>query len=873
MTEPGPRWARALRLCERRGTQREDRHATAPTRPHRRPIPDGRETAVAEPLSPVAPTRTDPPEHDAHSAVAGRRTTAGLFAVTLATLAFQILLTRIFSVTLWYHFAFLAVSLAMLGMTAGAIFVFLSPQRFPADRLHARLAQSAAIFALSTCASLLVHLNLPVETDGSWASILAVAVTCVVFFIPFTASGICVTLALTRFPQRVGALYAADLVGAALGCLSVVAVLGFTDGPTAVVASGWIAAIGAALFASESATAKSTQRGSVAIAGVLGVFVLVNSVLVANQAGLLRVTWTKSYTGATKSPERPLLERWNSHSRIAVSGNPEQPRTPFGWSFSPKRPDGLDLPQLDLDIDASAFTVLTRFDGALEPLEFLRYDVTNLAHYLRDDADVLVIGAGGGRDVLSALVFEQQSVLGVEVNRNILDIVHGDFGDFTGHLDRHPKVHFANDEARSFVARSADHFDVIQISLIDSWAATGAGAFVLTEHSLYTVEAWQTFLEHLKPGGLLTVTRYYFPKNPGTAYRLVALAARALEELGVQNPRQHIALVWLPSPLGSMCTILVSPDPLSATDLSRLDAAVERLDFGFLLTPDRAHDEVLARVSGGGDLQAFFDGFPLDIEPPVDDRPFFFLMLRLRDVLNQEAAGTLGVAQFNMRAISTLGALLGSVTLLTLLCVVAPVALRSGLGIARDAAPWLLVFAGIGVGFMMIEISQMERLIVFLGHPTYALTVVLFVLLLGSGLGSLTTSGVADAAIARSGALRFGSLLLALMLFGFATPWVTETFRSAGTPVRVAASVAILFPIGFLMGMPFPLGLRAATAGGARDLTPWLWGVNGAMGVFASVLAIAVALSAGITTSFWVGFAAYGVAALGWLWATRATTS
>jgi spermidine synthase len=802
---------------------------------------------------------------------AGASTLAGLFLVTLATLAFQVLLTRIFSVTMWYHFAFLAVSLAMLGMTAGAILVFLAPGRFPQARVQRRMAQSALVFAGAIVASLLVHLALPVRTDGSWGATASLAATCAVFFAPFTASGVCVCLALTRFPSRVGSLYAADLVGAAVGCLSVVALLSQTDGPTAVVAVASLAALGAAAFA-RADRAAGLRRGALGAAAGLLVFALASGGLAGEGGGLLRVRWQKSHTGLAVESPPPLLERWNSHSRIRVWGDPVAPRAPFGWSFSPALPAGYALPQLDLDIDASAYTVLTRFDGSLAPLRFLEYDVTNLAHHLRSDADVLVIGAGGGRDVLSALVFGQASVLGVEVNADILDVVHGVYGDFTGHLDRHPRVRFVSDEARSFVARLEDRFDVIQISLIDSWAATGAGAFVLTEHSLYTVEAWRSFLEHLKPGGILTVTRFYFPENPATAYRLVGLAVRALEAQGVAEPREHIALAWLPARPGSMCTLLVSADPLTAHDLDRLEALVARLGFEIVLSPRRAANEVFARVAAGGDLSGFYAGFPLDISPPVDDRPFFFHMLRLRDILAGREGRHHGLAEFNRRAVSTLGTLLASVALLTLACVIVPVALRSELGAARAAAPWLLVFAGIGIGFMMVEISQMERLIVFLGHPTYALTVVLFVLLLASGLGSLATGRVGGERLARAGRSRFAALLVALALFGAATPAVTAALRAGETPVRVLASVALLLPIGFLMGMPFPLGLRAASAAGPRgaELTPWLWGVNGAAGVLASVLAIAVALSFGISVSYWCGVGAYAVAGLGWLWATRA---
>ncbi len=819
-------------------------------------------------MSTVAADAGASPETPASAPDAGHASLVGLFLVTLATLAFQVLLTRIFSVTLWYHFAFLAVSLAMLGMTAGAIGVFLWPGRFPAPKLHARMAQSSLCFAGAIVFSLLVHLHLPVRTDGSWSAIAALVITCIVFFIPFTASGVCVTLALTRFPEKIDRLYAADLIGAGIGCVAVVVLLEVTDGPTAVIATAVLATLGAWSFARAAPSVGPERRAAAAGAVVTALFVLGNTWLVYQQAGLLRVRWAKSWTGAAISTPRPLLERWNSHSRIRVWGDPEAARTPFGWSLSPAMPAGFDLPQLNLDIDASAFTVLTRFDGSLEPLGFLEYDVTNLAHHLRPNAKVLVIGAGGGRDLLSALYFDQTSVLGIEVNADILDVVHGVYGDFTGHLDRHPKLRFANDEARSYVARLDERFDIIQISLIDSWAATGAGAFVLTEHSLYTVEAWKSFLEHLSPRGVLTVSRYYFPHNPATAYRLTALAVQALEELGVSSPREHLALVWLPADQGSMCTLLVSASPFSAADLRKLDAVVERLQFEMVLSPEHAVDDVFARVAAGGDLVDFFAEFPLDITPSVDDRPFFFHMLRLRDFFAREQVGGQGLVQFNLRAVSTLGTLLATLALLTILCIVVPISLRSELGSLRTAAPWLLIFAGIGVGFMMVEISQLERLIVFLGHPTYALTVLLLVLLLSGGLGSLTTGRVSSSSLAVSGRVRFAVLMVALALFGALVPPVTELLRASETPIRVAASVGLLFPVGFLMGMPFPLGLRAATDAGRGDLTPWLWGVNGATSVLASVLAIAVALSFGISTSFWVGVASYGIASLGWLWAT-----
>jgi SAM-dependent methyltransferase len=812
-------------------------------------------------------TQTRPGERP----VARPSTYLGLFLVTLATLAYQILLTRIFSVTIWYHFAFLAISIAMLGMTIGAVAVYLLPETFTPARVHRQLAASAFGFALTSVGSLVFHLGLPVATDGSAGSVLAIALTCVVIAIPFTASGVCVALALTRFPARAARLYAVDLGGAALGCLALVVLLRVTDGPTAVVAVAALAA--AAAFSFERANPPGPLRAALgASALAIAAFAIGHALLVQQQRPLLRIGWGV-VDGRSVEVARPLFEGWNTHSRIRVFGSPNERVRPFGWGMSPTLPDSVRTRQLFLDIDSGALTVLTAFDGSLPPLDYLRYDITNLAHHLRRDADVLVIGSGGGRDVLSALVFGQASVTALEVNRTILDVVHRRFGDYTGHLDRNPKVRFVHDEARSWVARSEERFDVIQISLIDSWAATAAGAFVLTENALYTVEGWKTFLEHLRPGGILTVTRDYLPENPATAHRLTALASAALRELGAEAPREHLALAYLHPAHArgpNMGTILVSRDPFSAADLAALDRTLATLRFVPALTPRLAVSDTFRRIAEGRDGADLFASLPLDVSPSRDDRPYFFHMLRFRDVFDPELRESHGMASFNLRAVALLGILLVTVTGLTLAFVIVPLLLRRPPAHPRTLLPWLLVFSGIGAGFMLVEISQMQRLTVFLGHPVYALSVVLFSLLLFGGVGSFTTQGIPEAALPRAAAVRFAGLLAALAAFGWLTPLATSAFEAAATPVRILASVALLAPIGFLMGMPFPIGIHAASRdANASATTPWLWGVNGSTSVVASVLAVVIAMSAGISAAFWTGLACYGVAAAGLAWALR----
>ena len=781
-------------------------------------------------------------------------TYAGLGVVALATLMYEIILTRIFSVTMWYHFAFVAVSVAMFGMTVGAVVVYVAPRWFREARLFFHLGLSAFLFGVSVVVTFLFLLFRPFGTDISLFTVPGTVLTYALIGVPFVFSGICVCLALTRFPGHVASLYAVHLIGAAIGCLIVLLVLGAKDGPTAIILVGSLGCMGARLLL-------VGLRTSLRVAALFlaGVFALTASVLERPaQEGTpqLRLSWVK---GKRVGPL--VYEKWNAFSRITVLENPALLGAPFGWGLSSTYQPTHRVEQLTLQIDGTAGTVLTRFDGDVKPLEHLKYDVTNIAHYLRGNGRILVVGVGGGRDILSALLFRQRAVVGVEINEDILATLNGRFGDFTGHLERRPDVTFVNDEARSWMARVPDRFDIIQVSLVDTWAATAAGAFTLTESALYTVEAWGTFLDRLTDRGVLSVSRYLVSSRPDEAYRLTSLARAALMRRGVADPRAHLAIVrhMSPGPVSravpsaGVATILVSPSPFSRQDLDTLEATARTLRFDILLSPRQAADETFGTLASPGDLDGFLAAFPVNVAAPTDDRPFFFHMMRLRDALRRA-----GSDDVNHQAVTVLGSLLVTVVSLTLVCIVVPVTLTAGRGQRQGGGALLLFFAGIGLGFMLIEISQMQRLIIFLGHPTYSLSVVLFALLLASGVGSAASGRLAGGSPARS-----RSVLLALVGILAATgnlaPGLLHLFEDATTPTRIGVAVAMLLPIGFAMGMAFPLGMRLALER-APALAPWLWGINGATSVCASVLAVVIALGSGISTAFWAGVTCYAIA-------------
>lgn len=816
---------------------------------------------------------------DLDSPRAGPRTFAGLFFVTLATLTYQLLLTRTFSVTMYYHFAFVAISVTMFGMAVGAVAVFLRPAVFVPDRVTHHLAVGSAAFAVTTVASYLTHLSIPFVLDTSLVTLYGIALTYAALSIPFIFSGIVVSLALTRFPRQVSALYGADLAGAALGCVVVGPMLRFTDAPTAVLATAAVAGIAGWLFATSdraaplagagrrSSVSPGARRACAAVALLLAVAASAHAIAARKNAAWLRLVWVKGQYEA-----RPLVEKWNSFSRIRVIGDSEKRVRPSGWGFSSTLPRDRTARELHLDIDSYAGTELTRFDGDPASVAHLKYDVTNVAHYLRPSSRVIVVGTGGGRDVLSALAFDQKSVVGVEINDAILELVNGRFGDFTGHLDRDPRVAFVNDEARSFIARLPDRADLIQISLIDTWAATASGAFVLTENSLYTVEAWRIFLDHLAPRGLLSVSRWYYADRPGEVYRLAALASTTLMERGVSRPGDHYAIVRArPGAAGApdgIGTLLVSRDPLSSADLDTLEGVAARMNFDVVQSPRRSADDTFASLADGGRVAAAIADYPLNISAPTDDRPFFFHMLRLRDVFDTARWRDQGIVQFNMTAVGVLGILFATVVVLTAACIILPLLLARPRADLTGAGPHLLFFAAIGFGFMLVEISQVQRLAIFLGHPVYSLSVVLFSLLLASGIGSLSTARMDWRSSTRPAVLRLGVLIVVLLAFGALTPIVVRQFEASSTPVRILVSVGTLLPLGFFMGMAFPIGMGRALAQ-APALAPWLWAVNGAASVCASVLAVVIALGAGISASFWAGAACYGGALGALVWTRR----
>lgn len=752
---------------------------------------------------------------------------AALACVSAATLVYEIALTRLLSVVAWYYLAFVAISTAMLGLTAGALLVQLRPRLFPEERVLERMGAACAGMGALLPVCLVTLLAVPVGVSRSAQTFFSFLIFCVVAAAPFAFAGVAICLGLTRGGPRIGRLYAADLGGAALGSVAGVLLLQAVDACSAILVIAGMVLLAAAGLASAGGRAGQRRRLLAAALGLVAA-----GALNAQTAHGVQPIWAKD-----RLDDRGdiAFESWNAISRVRVGRSRTGP--PRLWGPSPVAPETV-VEHCDLTIDNDAATEIQRFDGRPESVRHLAYDVTSIGALLRAGSeDALVIGVGGGRDVLGAWGAGFRHVVGLEVNPLVLDAPLRWLRDYAN-LHRVPGVELHAAEARSWLATTDRRFDLVQASMVDTWAATSAGAMSLAENGLYTVEAWQLFHRRLKPGGVVAFSRWYEPPELYQTRRLVAVAVAALMANGVADPAQHVAVVGG----GRVATVLVGRDPFSPADRQRLEALVDRLQFTPIALPGRgARDPAMAaalRARSVAELAELGEG-AASHAPTWDRSPYFFSAVPLRR-LPLALSGDLVVG--SARATLVLLCFSAAAAVLAVLTVLLP-AWRAGAGGAGSLASGTHV-ALLGMGFMLAELGAMQRLSLLLGHPAYSLVVVLGVLLVASGLGSLASERLP----ARGPWRRAPAALAAAVVLAYALASEGLVSSSMGLPFgsRVALSVGLLFPLGLALGGCLPAAFRAARGAGLEAALPWLWAVNGASSVLASFLAVLVSMELGI---------------------------
>ena len=760
----------------------------------------------------------------------------GVGLVSLCVLMLQLALTRLFSATMYYHFAFLAISLALLGSGASGVFVYLMGRRLAAERTPWAPALAAALFAVSCPLALAVILGNPLSPlDSAGTTVARLSWIYGAAALPFFFAGCVVTLAIARYAEQMSRLYLYDLGGAAAGCLLLIPVMDRLGAVNTILLIGAVAAV-AAVVLDGAPVGPAWPVALFALAIGLGAFTIHNAVT--------RSLDVRRAKGLDEEGN-VIFSKWNSFSRVTVWGS-------------------LANDAALIMIDADAATLLSRDGNDLTRHAVQAGRAEALAYRLRPRSRALIIGPGGGNDVIMARLFAAPEVTGVEVNPIIArDIMLSEpFLGYSGRLYLQPGVRLVVDEGRSFVRASRERYDVIQGTMVDTWAATAAGAFALTENNLYTVEAFTDYLGHLTDRGILSMTRWYL-EPPDQLLRLFALARATMREMGIERPDRHLMLVRGPTEAGTTrapATFLFGRGEFSREEASHVEAVARGNGFTVLYTPFNRPPNLFTRLAEAEDPVQAWASYENDISPPTDNRPFFFNTVR---------PGNLGAAlrsagEWRKTNLGTfvLFSLLAITAVLTLAFILGPLAVaRAGVLVAdtRTKLACLLYFAGLGAGFIILEVALVQKCILFLGHPVYSLAVVLFALLGFSGLGSLLSGRVAQtrlrAVLPRVLLVLAGAVVVYVLLL---SP-VFHAFVQLGRPWRIAITVVLLAPLGLVMGMPMPIGVRVLNRE-SPALIPWAWGVNGAASVMGSAAALAVALLAGFNQAMLVGAALYLVA-------------
>lgn len=787
----------------------------------------------------------------------------GVFLISAMVMALQVMQSRIFSVVAWYHLSFVVISIAMFGLTLGALKIYRGDEKYYRENFTLVARRHSIAFAFFIIIGLLAQLYIPIVSEKVTRTLMNLPVVAVLISAAYYHAGVVITTCLTRSPYPIGKVYGIDLLGAGLGCLFVLGVMEMIDTPTGVIFLSSLAFLAALCFAAPSVESDRFRLGTTTFR--LRNFSLICSALFfgiasVNLALPHPLIYTIFYKNATITYNMLSYEAWNSISRVVITKEREN-STPFLWGRSPVFPPEYKATYQELVIDGDASTPITKFDGDFSKLGYLPYDVTNIAYSLPGLKTAAIIGVGGGRDLLSAKYFGVEKVWAMDVNPIQIHVLtqHPFYRDYAN-LYKLPGVSIFNQEARSWFRQNEQKVDVIQMSLIDTWASTGAGAFALSENGLYTVEAWQIFINDLSDKGVFTVSRW--AKDTESEFtRTLSVAMNVLFNLGVKDVRQHIAVIH--SRLIS--TLLVSKSPFTKEQIEAIRKTATDKKFNIVMLPDQPlPGGTLGAVAQAQSVKELYDIAAkqvLDVSPSTDMRPFFFSQARIgnpikiiKKVVNSSPGNDL-VVNGQAKAMLNLYIIVLFSFFMAISIIIIP--LLKTLDDKRSAfiKGSTLYFFLIGLGFMLIEISFLQALGVFLGHPIYGLSIVLFSLILSAGIGSLISDKVPLSTFGRQ-------IIWAVLTSGYGVavalcmPYFFNMYAESQLLERIVVSVLMILPAGVLMGFGFPTGLMIAERFDRRS-TAWLWGINGAAGIFGSTIGIALNIAIGIDKTLIIGSLCY----------------
>ncbi|MGD0959870.1 MAG: SAM-dependent methyltransferase [Methylomonas sp.] len=795
---------------------------------------------------------------------------AAVSLMSASALAYEILLMRLFSIIQWHHFAFMMISLALLGYGVSGVFLAFRRERLM-QNFPAAIIANMLLFSIAAPLCFLLAQQIPFNPAEILWNPAQFTYLCAIYLllaIPFFFAANVVGLSFYHYREWAAFIYAADLMGAGMGSVAVILLL-FLVFPQKILIllsiSGSAAALIAAIYGFSERSAVSKIWFSAPLV-LLMLFMFAPSDLAA-----LNISPYKGQSQLLLAPGAKIIDRYSSPLGLitvvesGVTPLRHAPGLSLNAATEPPR-------QLAVFTDADNMTAITRYDGNPETVGYLDQTTSALPYHLIRRSEVLILGAGAGSDILQAGFHGVRHIDAVELNPQVIELVKQKYAEFAGNIYSGPAIDVHLDEARSYLAGTAKSYDLINLSLLDAFGEAGAGLYSLSENYLYTEQSIQEYLRHLNPDGLLSITRWT-KIPPRDEAKLLATVISALKQAKAPKPEQQLLMIrgWQTS------TLLVKNGMVSADDISRLRQFCNERSYDPVYYPGIAESEVnrfniqrqpylyqAAMALLGGDSRAFIDAYKFNIESASDDRPFLFHFFKWRTLpeslsLLGSGGGFLLESGYLLLMAALLQAILASLLLIAL-----PLWLwKSKLGVKPESAGFLFIlsyFFCLGLAFLFIEIAFIQKFILILHHPLYAITLVLSSFLLSAGLGgyfSQKLTGNPEKSLILP-PIAVIALLSAIYIFSFDS--IAAFLLHTGGTSRYMLSIILITPLGFCMGMPFPMAL-AVLSRTTPALIPWAWGVNGCASVTSAILATLIAMQYGFTVLIFVAIVLYGVAA------------
>ena len=781
--------------------------------------------------------------------------------ISASALAYEILLMRLLSITQWHHFAYMIISLALLGYGVSGTFLALVQERLK-GHFQAAFLINAALFGLTALVSFLLVQSLPfnaLELLWDLRQPLWLLAIYLLLFIPFFCAANCICLAFSEYPEQLHRIYSVDLLGAGAGAIGIIALLFLLMPMEALKLVSALGLLSALTASWEMGTGSRWLKSAL----LLGITVL----LFPGVTPGLRLSEFKGLSQALRVMGAQQVDQRSSP--LGLLSTVSSPAVPFRYvpGLSLNAPAGPPA-QLATFTDGGGISVITRFEGELASMEYLDQVTSALPYHLLDQPRVLVLGAGGGADVLQALYQGAARIDAVELNPQVVELVNDEFADFSGALFTDPRVSVHISEARGFVTGHDGEYDLVQLALLDSFGASSAGLYALSENYLYTVEALGEMLDTLRPGGILAITRW-IKLPPRDGLKIFATAAAALERMGVVEPGRQMIMIrsWNTS------TLLLSNRVFSAGQIDQLRKFSKQRWFDLIHYPGVEAGEanrfnqlqqawyfIAARELLGPEREQFFEDYKFNIRPATDNRPYFFHFLKWRtlpEILSLRGQGGLPLLEqgYLILIVTLAQAALASLVLILLPLLLGKNKAEEGIG-----GRWRVIvyFFTIGISFMLIEIAFIQKFILFLSHPLYAVAVVLSAFLVFAGLGSAMSERLRG----RTPVSRpVAGIVVISLVYLFLLPPLFQWLMPLHDIVKILISTVLIAPLAFLMGMPFPLGL-SRVAHHSAALIPWAWGINGCASVLSAIFATILAIHAGFIAVVLLAVVLYMLAAM-----------